>query len=86
MTEAKEPTQQQRELAERLKTARTKRGLTQAELAERANLSKAYPAHLENCLIRSPGAAQLRALAQELEVPFEWLAFNTGSSPFEEAS
>lgn len=81
MTEAKTPSRDQRALAKRLFLAREKRGLTQAELGEKAGLSPAYAAHIENCLIVSPGSDSLRRLAKALNVPLEWLAFGIGEEP-----
>lgn len=73
-------------LADRLKLARSKRGLTQDELADRCNLSNGYISMLERApgapnSIKSPGFAALRDLAKALDVPLEWLADGEGEEP-----
>lgn len=55
--------------------------MTQAELGERAGLSGAYAAHIENCLIASPKSETLKKLARVLNVPVEWLAYGVGPEP-----
>lgn len=72
-------------LSERVKLARTKRGMGQRELAEQAGLSSGYLSQLENvgdgARIKSPGLAITRKLADALHVPFDWLAFGAGPVP-----
>lgn len=73
-------------LADRLKLARSKRGLTQDELAELCSLSNGYISMLERApgapnSIKSPGFAALRDLAKALNVPLEWLADGEGEEP-----
>lgn len=71
--------------AERVKYARTKRGLSQRGLADKAGLSNAYVQQLENegdgASIKEPGLTSLEKLATALDVPVAWLAFGAGDEP-----
>lgn len=75
-------------LAERVKLARTKRGLTQRELAERCDpkLSAGYISMLETPAgqanaIAKPGLPGLQRIASVLEVPEGWLILGAGDEP-----
>jgi transcriptional regulator with XRE-family HTH domain len=81
VSEEKKANREQRALARRLSLARSKRKLTQSELGKRAGLSRAYAAHIEQCLIVQPGATVLARLARALNVPREWLVFGIGDEP-----
>lgn len=72
-------------VAERVTQARTKRGLTKAELSKRADLSSGYLTQLEEpregASIKQPGLEVLQRLADVLNVPVGWLAFGTEPEP-----
>lgn len=77
-------------VAERVKLARTKRRLSQRDLAERASLSSGYLTHLERGdnealsskeKIGSPKLDSIERLAHALDVPVAWLAFGSGDEP-----
>lgn len=71
-------------LGERVKLARTKRGLTQDELAERSGLSNGYISLVErdgDREKRGPGVGSVNQLATALGVPVEWLAYGVGDEP-----
>lgn len=70
------------DLAERVKFARERRGLSQRGLAARAGLSCGYLSILENRgHIKRPRACTVELLAIALEVPPAWLAFGVGRMP-----
>ena len=80
-------------LPQRVKLARTKRGLTQRELAERtkhadgpAAISSGYISMLEKepgepNAVESPGLSGLKRIAEALLVPEEWLILGVGDEP-----
>ncbi len=72
-------------VAERVTTAREKRGLKKSELAERADVSTGYLTQLENpregASIKTPGLDILQRLSDALSVPVGWLAFGTEPEP-----
>lgn len=80
-------------LPQRVKLARTKRGLTQRELAERtrgaggpAAISPGYVSMLEKetgepNAVESPGLLGLKKIAEALLVPEEWLILGQGDEP-----
>lgn len=75
-------------VAERIKEARGRAGLSQRDLADKAGLSNAYVNQVEasidaspdavDGIIRSPSVESLGKLAAALGVRVEWLAFGTG--------
>jgi len=69
MSESSRPTDV---FPERLRTAREKRGLTQAELAKRAGLQDSAISHFENGA-RKPSFDNLRRLADALDVTTDYL-------------
>ncbi len=81
-------------IAERVRQARTKRGLSAKTLSESAKLSNSYVSQLERSLddgappragiIENPSLDVLERLAEALAVPVEWLAFGSGDDPFQE--
>ena len=60
------------ELSERIKTARKKRGITQAELSKITGISAGMIGHYETGY-REPPIAALELLANALDVPEHWL-------------
>lgn len=60
-------------LGEKIRTTREAHGLTQAELAARAQVAQAYLSHLEQDL-REPSLSIAARLARALEIPIEELA------------
>jgi transcriptional regulator with XRE-family HTH domain len=78
-------------VAERLRTARTKRGFSQKGLSAAAGLSNAYVGQVERALdpdrsedaatIENPSLAILERLAGVLDVPPEWLALGIEPEP-----
>jgi len=62
------------ELGQALARAREKRGMTQRELAERANVSKTYLSQIENGK-KEPLISTLRAIAAAIDVPLPVLLF-----------
>lgn len=64
-----------------LSSARTLRGLTQVELAERVGLSRQQIYNLERGDVKSPPASTLRALAAALEVPVEYFTRHPDPPP-----
>lgn len=67
-------------LPERVKRARKALGLTGAELARRANVSRMTITHLE-AGDTVPGVDTVEALAKALEVDPCWLAYGRGTPP-----
>lgn len=69
-------------LSDRVKLARTKRGISQRGLAARIKVSTGYISQLENtgegAKIEEPGLAILKRLALALDVPLLWLAYGEG--------
>ncbi len=61
--------------AERLKEARSQRGLSQAELADKAGLVQSAIGHFEGAR-RRPSFANVRALARALNVSSDYLLGN----------
>lgn len=72
-------------LGERLKTARSKRGISQGKLAERAGFSSGYISLVERedreHHVKNPGIEGLKRIAAVLEVPEEWLILGVGPEP-----
>lgn len=60
------------DLSERIKTARKKKGLTQAELSKITGISAGMLGHYETGY-REPPVAALELLANALDVPERWL-------------
>ncbi len=60
-------------LGEKIRTAREARGLTQAELATRAQVAQGYLSYLEQDQ-REPSLSIAARLAHELEIPLDELA------------
>ncbi len=58
--------------SKRLKAARERAGLTQAEVAERLGVSKALPGHWERG-VKTPSLAKIQAVAKLLNVSVSWL-------------
>lgn len=71
--------------AERIKRARTERGLSRAELSYRVRLTEKTIQRWES---GSHGLSLQAAhdLAKALDVSMEWLAFGEGTDPFAEAA
>lgn len=70
------------DLAERVSHARARRGLSQRQLAAMAGLSHAYLSIFESRgHIESPTLPTIERLAEALDVPAEWLAFEVGPEP-----
>jgi transcriptional regulator with XRE-family HTH domain len=57
---------------QRLKAARERAGLTQAEVAQRLGVSKALPGHWENG-VKTPSLGKIEAVAKLLNVSVSWL-------------
>jgi len=68
-----------KEMAVRLTKAREARGLTQAQLGERANIAWAQVSHYENGV--RPTVDNLRKLAVALDVSIDWLVGLTNRGP-----
>ena len=73
-------------VADRVRLARGKRGLSQREVAGRAGLSNAYVSMLERAggkgaTIEEPSLTSLQKLADALDVPVSWLAFGGEPEP-----
>lgn len=66
-------------LAQRLKQARTKKGITQSELAELVGLSQAAIQKIETG--KAATSTKLIEIAKELNVEPEWLSSGTGDNP-----
>jgi transcriptional regulator with XRE-family HTH domain len=66
-------------LGERLRKARSKRGMTQGDLATRAGLKQADISKLEKGLMRSTTKGY--GLARALQVPMGWLELGEGPEP-----
>lgn len=67
-----------------MKLARSKRAMTQDELAERAGVSGGYISLVERDEgkeNRGPTVGSMRLLADALGVPVEWLAYGVGDAP-----
>jgi transcriptional regulator with XRE-family HTH domain len=62
-------------LGERIKYGRTRRVLTQAELAQAAGVALITANRLENDAIENPRPETIRKLAQVLDVDPAWLLF-----------
>jgi DNA-binding XRE family transcriptional regulator len=60
-------------LGQKIRTAREAHGLTQAELAARAQVAQAYLSYLEQDL-REPSLSNAARTAQELKIPLDELA------------
>jgi transcriptional regulator with XRE-family HTH domain len=58
-----------RRLGPMLKTLREEKGLTQDELAKKAQLTKPYISQLENGIRNNPSMSTLQRLAKALGVP-----------------
>ena len=67
-------------LGARLNVARTKRGLTMAALANKANVSSALINDAEKGR-HSPSTDKVEQIARALEVDPCWLAYGTGNLP-----
>lgn len=65
-------------LSDRIRHARSRRGLSQAELAGRLGVHRSAVGHWERGAAITPSFARLVALAKTLEVGVEWLASGTG--------
>lgn len=72
-------------LGGRLKLARTKRGFSQSELAEKAGFSSGYISLVEReekaHSIKNPGVEGLKRIAAVLDVPEAWLVLGLGDEP-----
>jgi transcriptional regulator with XRE-family HTH domain len=73
-------------LSERVKLARTKRGVSQHELGERTGLSGGYISMLERPpggknAVESPGIEGLKKIAAALSVPETWLVLGVEPEP-----
>ena len=58
-----------RKLGRLIRALRESKGLTQSQLAERAELTQGYLAKLENGMKANPSLAALKRLAKALKVP-----------------
>jgi transcriptional regulator with XRE-family HTH domain len=70
-------------LGEKLRSFRTKKGLTLEELARRASLSKSYLWELENRESQSPSAEKLQAIADVLGEDVSFFVDDAVDSPQE---
>lgn len=70
----------QHTIAERVRTARIRAGLSQRELSEPVGVSFAYISRIE-AGVRNPSVKVLRRMAPPLGVTVEWL--ETGRAPIE---
>jgi transcriptional regulator with XRE-family HTH domain len=78
-------------LSDRVKLARTKRGLNQRELADKTRLSRGYISMLEKApgepnAVESPGLSGLQEIAKALNVSEEWLILGREPEPDWEAT
>lgn len=69
---------------ELLRRWRNKRGLTQEQLADKAEVARRYLASLEGDDVDSPGKPIVRKLATALEIPTSLLSKPLGWVPIEE--
>lgn len=65
-------------LSDRIRHARSRLGLSQAELAARLRVHRSAVGHWERGAASTPSCTRLLALAEALEVGVEWLARGTG--------
>lgn len=73
------------DLADRLKWCRRVSGLTVSQLAKAADVSLAYPTHLETRRQTNPTLDSVRQIATALGIEAHWLAFGSGQKPSEAA-
>lgn len=66
------------EMSSRIRRARNAKGYSQAELAERLEVTRSAVANWE-CGAKLPSSARLQALAIATDVSYEWLATGRGS-------
>jgi transcriptional regulator with XRE-family HTH domain len=69
-------------LAERIKYARLKLGLTQEDVAKEASMTQQGYRDIE--IERSKRPRNIQKIAEALNVPLQWLQFGIGPSPFDE--
>lgn len=65
-------------LKERIRLARTQRGLTQKELSDNLGLRRSAVANWESSGGSSPSSDRMAGLARALDVSYEWLATGRG--------
>jgi transcriptional regulator with XRE-family HTH domain len=70
-----------RGIAQRLKAARKRSGLTVRELAKQANLSHQTVVSIESGSGAHSSVSTLGDLAEALKVPAGWLAYGEGAAP-----
>ena len=68
-------------VGERVRWARERRGLTQAEVDETADLSCGHTGSIERGRRESPSTVTLTRLARALKVDVAWLTFGGRSRP-----
>lgn len=68
-------------LAERVREARVKSGISQRELARLAKLSEGYPGHIESGKVEAIGSDIAERLARVLGCSLDWLITGGGRGP-----
>lgn len=67
------------ESAQRIKLARRRAGLSQAQLADKVGVRRSAVSHWESTEGKNPSVTHLRAIATVTQVQFEWLATGRGA-------
>ncbi|MEO6688377.1 MAG: helix-turn-helix domain-containing protein [Dokdonella sp.] len=86
MKKPSQPNQGPSVLADRIRLARQRTGLSQAELAEHASVTPSAVAQWENPRGTQPGLTHLVRIAAAMNVTLDWLVTGSGSRPSKKAS
>lgn len=73
-------------LADRIRLARQRTGLSQAELADHASVTPSAVAQWENPRGTQPGLTHLVRIAAAMNVTLDWLATGSGARPSKKTS